>query len=242
MSLSANLISRSPAFLSPLKDRELDLRGNKIAVIENLAATQDQFDSIDLSDNEIRKLECMAILKRLTQLLLNNNRITRISEGLGKALPKLETLVLTNNRLSTLAELEPLAHLPTITSLALVDNPVSKLKDYRAFVIALLPRLKVLDYKRVKLAEREEAEGTFRRSRRAKRGDGVSDEVLAAEQTGGAPRAAPTEEQIAQIRQAILTASSLEEVQKLESALARGDYSVLSKMAPAEAEKGAAEG
>ena len=49
MSLSANLISRSPAFLSPLKDRELDLRGNKIAVIENLAATQDQFDSIDLS-------------------------------------------------------------------------------------------------------------------------------------------------------------------------------------------------
>ena len=88
MSLSANLISRSPAFLSPLKDRELDLRGNKIAVIENLAATQDQFDSIDLSDNEIRKLECMAILKRLTQLLLNNNRITRISEGLGKALPK----------------------------------------------------------------------------------------------------------------------------------------------------------
>jgi U2 small nuclear ribonucleoprotein A' len=239
MSLSANLISRSPAFLSPLKDRELDLRGNKIAVIENLAATQDQFDSIDLSDNEIRKLECMAILKRLTQLLLNNNRITRISEGLGKALPKLETLVLTNNRLSTLAELEPLAHLPTITSLALVDNPVSKLKDYRAFVIALLPRLKVLDYKRVKLAEREEAEGTFRRSRRAKRGDG--DEVLAAEQTGGAPRAAPTEEQIAQIRQAILTASSLEEVQKLESALARGDYSVLSKMAPAE-DKGAAEG
>ena len=239
MSLSANLISRSPAFLSPLKDRELDLRGNKIAVIENLAATQDQFDSIDLSDNEIRKLECMAILKRLTQLLLNNNRITRISEGLGKALPKLETLVLTNNRLSTLAELEPLAHLPTITSLALVDNPVSKLKDYRAFVIALLPRLKVLDYKRVKLAEREEAEGTFRRSRRAKRGDG--DEVLAAEQTGGAARAAPTEEQIAQIRQAILTASSLEEVQKLESALARGDYSVLSKIAPAE-EKGAAEG
>ena len=62
----------------------------------------------------------------------------------------------------TLAELEPLAHLPTITSLALVDNPVSKLKDYRAFVIALLPRLKVLDYKRVKLAEREEAEARLR--------------------------------------------------------------------------------
>ena len=72
MSLSANLISRSPAFLSPLKDRELDLRGNKIAVIENLAATQDQFDSIDLSDNEIRKLE-YGHSQAADALLLNNN-------------------------------------------------------------------------------------------------------------------------------------------------------------------------
>ena len=56
----------------------------------------------------------MAVLKRLKQLLLHNNRVTRISEGLGKALPKLETLVLTNNALSTLTELEPLAHVPTM--------------------------------------------------------------------------------------------------------------------------------
>ena len=57
MRLNADMISRSPAFFNAMKDRELDLRGNKIAVIENLAATQDQFDTIDLSDNEIRKLE-----------------------------------------------------------------------------------------------------------------------------------------------------------------------------------------
>ena len=49
MRLTADMIARSPAFINPVKDRELDLRGNKIAVIENLAATQDQFDSIDLS-------------------------------------------------------------------------------------------------------------------------------------------------------------------------------------------------
>ena len=81
MSLSANLISRSPAFLSPLKDRELDLRGNKIAVIENLAATQDQFDSIDLSDNEILKVECMACLPRLTQLLRSGDIPLAIADG-----------------------------------------------------------------------------------------------------------------------------------------------------------------
>ena len=78
--------------------------GNKIAVIENLAATQDQFDVIDLSDNEIKKVECMAVLKRLNTLLLHNNRVTRISESLGKTLPNLTALVLTNNLLSTLTE------------------------------------------------------------------------------------------------------------------------------------------
>ena len=70
MRLTADVIARSPAFLNALKDRELDLRGNKISVIENLAATQDQFDSIDLSDNEILKVECMAHLPRLSQRAL----------------------------------------------------------------------------------------------------------------------------------------------------------------------------
>lgn len=49
--------------------------GYKIPVLENLGATLDQFDTIDLSDNEIRKLDGFPLLKRLKTLLLNNNRI-----------------------------------------------------------------------------------------------------------------------------------------------------------------------
>lgn len=44
---------------------------------------QDQFDSIDLSDNEIVKLENFPHLSRLGTLLLNNNRITRINPKIG---------------------------------------------------------------------------------------------------------------------------------------------------------------
>ena len=123
MRLNADMISRSPAFFNAMKDRELDLRGNKIAVIENLAATQDQFDSLDLSDNEIRKLECMAVLPRTKLLMFNNNQINRIAENLGRAFPNLEHLVLTNNRFTTLKELEPLATLPSLKMLSMVDNP-----------------------------------------------------------------------------------------------------------------------
>lgn len=49
--------------------------GYKIPVIENLGATLDQFDTVDFSDNDIRKLDGFPLLKRLKSLLLNNNRI-----------------------------------------------------------------------------------------------------------------------------------------------------------------------
>lgn len=44
---------------------------------------QDQFDTIDLSDNEIVKLENFPYLNRLGTLILNNNRITRINPNIG---------------------------------------------------------------------------------------------------------------------------------------------------------------
>jgi len=237
--LTADMIARSPAFLNAMKDRELDLRGNKIAVIENLAATQDQFDVIDLSDNEIKKVECMAVLKRLNTLLLHNNRVTRISESLGKTLPNLTALVLTNNLLSTLTELEPLASASSLTSLVLVDNPVTKVKDYRTFIIAMLPRLRVLDYKRVSLAERHAAEAGLRqRTKRVGGGmrnaeDGAS---VVAGAAGGADadvagasalKAKPTEEQVAKIKLAIANATSLEEMQRLEKALKSGNFEIV---------------
>lgn len=44
-------------------------------MIENLGATLDQFDTIDFSDNDIRKLDGFPFLKRLSTLLLNHNAI-----------------------------------------------------------------------------------------------------------------------------------------------------------------------
>lgn len=46
------------------------------------ALLQNQFDSIDLSDNNVIILEGFPKLPRLKTLLLNNNRITRIGRRL----------------------------------------------------------------------------------------------------------------------------------------------------------------
>ncbi|KAJ8427756.1 hypothetical protein Cgig2_006424 [Carnegiea gigantea] len=152
--LTADLIWKSPHFFNAIKERELDLRGNKVAVIENLGATEDQFDTIDLSDNEIVKLENFPYLNRLGTLLLNNNRITRINPSIGEFLPKLHSLVLTNNRLVNLAEIDPLGSLPKLQFLSLLDNNITKKPNYRLYVIHKLKSLHVLDFKKVRQKDR----------------------------------------------------------------------------------------
>lgn len=65
-------------------------------------------------------------------------------------LPKLHTLVLTNNRLVNLVEIDPLASLPNLQFLSLLDNNITKKPNYRLYVIYKLKSLRVLDFKKVK--------------------------------------------------------------------------------------------
>eukprot|EP00879_Flechtneria_rotunda_P022090 GHRR01023308.1.p1 GENE.GHRR01023308.1~~GHRR01023308.1.p1 ORF type:complete len:121 (+),score=13.30 GHRR01023308.1:175-537(+) len=100
--LTADLIMRSPQYMSCIKLYEIDLRGNKIGAIENLGATENQFDSIDLTDNAIVRLDGFPRLPRLKMLLLSSNRIAKIARNLESAIRSLEVLVLTNNKITEL--------------------------------------------------------------------------------------------------------------------------------------------
>lgn len=149
--LSAELIEQAAQYTNPVRDRELDLRGYKIPVLENLGATLDQFDTIDFSDNEIRKLDGFPLLKRLKTLLMNNNRICRVGENLEQALPSMRELILTSNNIQELGDLDPLASVKTLTLLSLLRNPVTNKKHYRLYVINKIPQIHVLDFQKVKL-------------------------------------------------------------------------------------------
>ncbi|EYU21777.1 hypothetical protein ABFS82_09G080400 [Erythranthe guttata] len=230
--LTADLIWKSPHFFNAVRERELDLRGNKIAVIENVGATEDQFDTIDLSDNEIVKLENLANMNRLGTLLLNNNRITRINPNLGEFLPKLHTLILTNNRLTNLVEIDPLASLPKLQFLSLLDNNITKKPNYRLYVIHKLKSLRVLDFRKIKQKERVEANNLFaskEAEEEVKResaktfvpGEIPSTEDVAEDEQPSKP-SAPTPQQILAIKAAIVNSQTLEEVARLEQALKSG--------------------
>lgn len=47
----------------------------KIPIIENLGASLDQFDTINFTNNEIRKIDNFPLLPRIKNLIFNNNRI-----------------------------------------------------------------------------------------------------------------------------------------------------------------------
>jgi U2 small nuclear ribonucleoprotein A' len=150
MRLTADLILSSPAFINPVQDRELDLRGNKLSIIENLGATQDQYDTINLNDNDIQKLEGFPLLKRLKSIYISNNRISRIAPRFGQNLPSLETLILSFNKIESLQELDNLSDLKNLRVISLEKNPVTTKPNYRLYLISKLPRIKLIDFKKVK--------------------------------------------------------------------------------------------
>ncbi len=105
---------------------------------------------MDLCDNEITKLDGFPTFQRLRTLLLCNNRITKIANGLGEFLPNLETLILTNNKLNNLSDLDALADFKSLRRLSLLDNMVSKRKYFRLYVVHKCPQLKLLDFRKIK--------------------------------------------------------------------------------------------
>jgi U2 small nuclear ribonucleoprotein A' len=223
MRLNADLISNANAYLNPLKERELNLRGYSIPAIENLGVTQDQYQVIDFSDNQIGKIENFPLLPHLETILINNNRLRKIAPGLGKFVPKLHTIIATYNLFSSLQDLDPLLDLPALTTLSLVNNPVTKLRDYRLYLIHKLPKLRLLDFQKVKPKEREAAKKLFGGAAAKKVdvvvADAPMDDVPADEATAGAADGQPKLSR-AELLAKLKDATTLEEIDKYEKLLA----------------------
>lgn len=88
-------------------------------------------------------------MKRLSSLLLSNNRIAHISPMIGKSIPNVTHITLTNNAISELGDLVALGQLRQLEYLSLVGNPVREKKHYREWVIFNCQSLRVLDYQRI---------------------------------------------------------------------------------------------
>lgn len=155
MRLLPSLLLNRIGFLNSIDDRELNLQSLRINMIENLAVLEDQFDIIDFSHNQIRKMENFPKMLRLSILYFTNNGMSKIDSALSLQIPNIQTLELSDNEFETFLDVKPLSIFTKLEFLALSNNPVSRLSNYRLYMIHLLPSLRYLDYQKVTLTEKE---------------------------------------------------------------------------------------
>ncbi|KAK1934773.1 putative U2 small nuclear ribonucleoprotein A' [Babesia divergens] len=157
MELKLDMLARASQALSPAGDRTILLRA-----IANLGATKDGYDCIDLTNNEIQKLDNIPLLPRLRTLIVAGNRISKIATDLHQSLPNLTSLVLTGNNITHLSDLEPLFNFKRLERLSLVDNPVIALPHFREYVSYRLPSLRYLNFSKVTQKERTLCDAYFK--------------------------------------------------------------------------------
>jgi len=215
MRITIDILHHGEARITPAQEREYRLRNLRIPVIENLGIIGDAYEALNLSNNSIVTLGGFPRLEMVQSLILNNNQIKRIQRGLGTFLPNLKNLILVNNNITTLLNLEPLADLPKLERIALAGNPVAKEQGYRFYVIHKCPKLRVLDFQKVRLSERKEARRIYgsmdiEQPNEFVVGENKDDFVIM------------TEEQRERITEVIKRAKNMDEIDRLEQMLQTG--------------------
>ena len=94
--------------------------------------------------------------ENLQWLDLQNNYLQKLDPSL-LAFKNLKTLYLQGNYISDLQELQLLQDLPNLRILSIHSNPLAYIKNFRLFIIALLPELRKIDTVLVSHKERDNA-------------------------------------------------------------------------------------
>merc|ERR1719318_1244045 len=125
--------------------------------------------------------------------------------------------MVTGNKLEKLADLEPLTRVAKLERLSLADNPVTKVKHYRPYMINKCSKtLRILDFSRIKEKERKAAALLFA----GDRGKRLLEEIAPArvvgkeleKATAETAKVGPSPEVVERIKKAIAQAETLEEV------------------------------
>jgi len=244
MRLSAEIISQSEQRTNPLGEREILIRGLSIPSIEHLAVTRDMFDAIDLTDNLITRITNFPKLNRLSSLSFAGNVVDSVDGmNLKKNLPNLKNLNLVGNKIKGLHVISSIGDgCSNLETLALVGNPVTKRQHYRLYTINKIPSLKVLDFMKIKDAERAKAQRLAMSSAGAALEGDVQVEAREAAATDantsdvktftpGEGQSAKesfvvnfTKEQKIEIKNMIANARSPAEIERIEQCVKRGEF------------------
>lgn len=139
-----------------------------------------EIEELDLTNNKISDLRFLIDFPKLTTLIVDRNGIT--SQIKLPQMIHLETLWVNHNKISNLSTFISIIskNCPKIKILSMMNNEAApsyfnggsyqQFMDYRYYVISQLPRLEVLDDKKVEVNEKEEALRIYKRTIRKSSG------------------------------------------------------------------------
>lgn len=223
MILTAQVVNDAPKFLNPEKLYTIQLRGLHIQYLENLGITNDQYEVLDFTGNDLVTVGNIPLLSKAKTLLFGNNKIVKI-EGLGDNLPGIESLLFMANEIAQLESIVSLSQLHRLTHLVMLDNPITQIPYYRLFTIWTVPSLKSLDFEKVKEKERQAAVSLFGTSseptplyHKLLNNTNAAHEPVAVE-----THRKLTDEEKKELVSQLEKAKDIEEIERIEMALATG--------------------
>ncbi|XP_063956720.1 leucine-rich repeat-containing protein 72-like [Lytechinus pictus] len=120
-----------------------------------------------LNGNKLRRINCLSINYRITELYLQDNELVSVG-GLLQPLTSLQVLMLHNNQLTNLEEtIAEMKAMQALNTLNLSQNPLAQEAEYRHYIIHHVPSLKLLDRQEILKSERDDAAKLYQQERQA---------------------------------------------------------------------------
>ncbi|KAF8367933.1 hypothetical protein PRIPAC_85762 [Pristionchus pacificus] len=129
----------------PAKIDQLYLDNCQCDKIEGLSDNLASLDTLSMVNCGLKTLEGLPILPELVIFDISQNELDGGLEILADKCPKLEKLVLSDNKFVTMEQLEPLKALTSLSVLDTFQNDVEDTDDYRTKIFEMLPTLKDLN-------------------------------------------------------------------------------------------------
>ncbi|GMT00263.1 hypothetical protein PENTCL1PPCAC_22437 [Pristionchus entomophagus] len=129
----------------PAKIDQLYLDNCKTDKIEGLADNLASLDTLSMVNCGLKSLEGLPTLPELVIFDISQNELSSGLDILAAKCPKLEKLVLSDNKFATLEQLEPLKAIESLSVLDTFQNDVEDVDDYRTKIFEMFPNLKDLN-------------------------------------------------------------------------------------------------
>jgi hypothetical protein len=122
----------------------LELDGLDATTLDGLTGDFDSLTTLSLANNKLNSLKAFPTLKTLTTLNLKGNSLEGGLDHIAQC-EHLKSLDLSDNKFSTVEQLEPLKECKALETLHLTGCPITTSDDYKTLLFEALPQLLSID-------------------------------------------------------------------------------------------------